>query len=30
MQVNNAGASGVVVDEDVLRALNVDPEDWVR
>jgi len=30
MQVNNAGVSGVVVDEDVLRALNVDPEDWVR
>ncbi|KAM3398683.1 hypothetical protein P3S68_002199 [Capsicum galapagoense] len=27
--VNNAGASGVVVDEDVLRALNVDPEDWL-
>ncbi|XP_049379507.1 (+)-neomenthol dehydrogenase-like [Solanum stenotomum] len=26
--VNNAGASGVVV-EDVLRALNVDPEDWL-
>ncbi|PHT68908.1 hypothetical protein T459_28395 [Capsicum annuum] len=29
IQVNHAGASGVVVDEDVLRALNVDPEDWL-
>ncbi|PHU03495.1 hypothetical protein BC332_28746 [Capsicum chinense] len=28
-KVNNSGASGVVVDEDVLRALNVDPEDWL-
>nr|GMD25998.1 (+)-neomenthol dehydrogenase-like isoform X2 [Ipomoea batatas] len=26
--VNNAGASGVVVDEDALRALNLDPADW--
>lgn len=30
LQVNNAGASGVVVDEDALRALNLDPADWVR
>ncbi|KAG5629770.1 hypothetical protein H5410_001487 [Solanum commersonii] len=27
--VNNDGAYGVIVDEDVLRALNVDPEDWL-
>lgn len=29
MQVNNAGASGVIVDEDGLRALNINPADWV-
>jgi hypothetical protein len=28
-KVNNAGASGVVVDEDGLRALNIDPASWV-
>ncbi|KAL3325169.1 hypothetical protein AABB24_038996 [Solanum stoloniferum] len=28
--VNNAGASGVVPDEDVLRAMNMDLVDWVR
>lgn len=28
-QVNNAGASGVVVDEERLRALNIDTADWV-
>ncbi|KAF2322292.1 hypothetical protein GH714_010604 [Hevea brasiliensis] len=27
--VNNAGASGVVVDEARLRALNIDPETWL-
>ncbi|OAY37570.1 (+)-neomenthol dehydrogenase [Manihot esculenta] len=27
--VNNAGASGVVVDEERLRALNIDPETWL-
>ena len=30
LQVNNAGASGMVPDEDVLRAMNMDPVDWVR
>lgn len=29
LQVNNAGASGVVVDEEGLRALNIDPSSWV-
>ena len=29
VQVNNAGASGVVVDEERLKALNIDPETWV-
>lgn len=29
LQVNNAGASGVVVDEEGLRALNIDPSTWV-
>lgn len=29
LQVNNAGASGVVVDADGLRALNIDPDSWV-
>lgn len=29
LQVNNAGASGLIVDEDGLRALNIDPADWV-
>ncbi|GKE16308.1 short-chain dehydrogenase/reductase 2b-like protein [Tanacetum coccineum] len=28
--VNNVGASGVVVDKDGLRALNIDPASWVR
>ncbi|CAN4120073.1 unnamed protein product [Withania somnifera] len=27
--LNNAGASGIVPDEDVLRALNIDPIDWL-
>ncbi|KAK2973199.1 hypothetical protein RJ640_009829 [Escallonia rubra] len=27
--VNNAGASGVMVDEDGLRALNIDPASWL-
>ncbi|CAA2969344.1 short-chain dehydrogenase reductase 2b-like [Olea europaea subsp. europaea] len=27
--VNNAGASGVLVDEDGLRALNIDPATWL-
>ncbi|KAG6761857.1 hypothetical protein POTOM_035096 [Populus tomentosa] len=27
--VNNAGASGVVVDEERLRAMNIDPETWL-
>ncbi|KAJ0094084.1 hypothetical protein Patl1_15611 [Pistacia atlantica] len=27
--VNNAAASGVIVDEDGLRALNIDPASWV-
>ncbi|OWM69077.1 hypothetical protein CDL15_Pgr025264 [Punica granatum] len=27
--VNNAGASGVITDEDALRALNLDPADWL-
>lgn len=29
MQVNNAGASGVVVVEEDLKALNIDPTSWV-
>ena len=29
MQVNNAGVGGVVVDQDALRALNIDPDTWV-
>ncbi|KAJ9548254.1 hypothetical protein OSB04_020797 [Centaurea solstitialis] len=29
LDVNNAGASGVVVDEDGLRALNIDPASWL-
>ena len=29
LQVNNAGASGVVVDEEGLKALNIDPSSWV-
>ncbi|KAI3742338.1 hypothetical protein L1987_60018 [Smallanthus sonchifolius] len=29
MLVNNVGASGVVVDEDGLRALNIDPASWL-
>ncbi|KAK3001237.1 hypothetical protein RJ639_021256 [Escallonia herrerae] len=28
--VNNAGASGVMVDEDGLRALNIDPASWLN
>lgn len=28
-QVGNAGASSVTVDEDNLKALNVDPSAWV-
>ena len=27
--MNNAGASGVVVDEEGLRAMNIDPSSWV-
>lgn len=27
--MNNAGVSGVIVDEDGLRALNIDPASWV-
>lgn len=30
MQVNNAGHSGVVMDVEGLKALNIDPESWVR
>jgi hypothetical protein len=30
VQVNNAGASGLLVDEEGLRALNIDPTCWVR
>lgn len=29
LQVNNAGTSGVIVDEDGLRAMKIDPESWV-
>ncbi|XP_030965162.1 (+)-neomenthol dehydrogenase-like [Quercus lobata] len=29
IMVNNAGASGVVVDEDGLKALNIDPSSWL-
>ena len=29
MQVNNAGVGGVAVDQDGLRALNIDPQMWV-
>jgi len=29
MQVNNAGVGGVVVDQDGMRALNIDPHTWV-
>jgi len=29
IQVNNAGVGGVVVDQDALRALNIDPDTWV-
>ena len=29
LQVNNAGASGVIVDEDSLRAMKIDPATWV-
>jgi hypothetical protein len=29
MQVNNAGVGGVAVDQDGLRALNIDPRVWV-
>jgi hypothetical protein len=29
MQVNNAGVGGVAVDQDGLRALNIDPNMWV-
>ncbi|VFR03244.1 unnamed protein product [Cuscuta campestris] len=28
MQVNNAGAPGVVVDEEALRAMDIAPSDW--
>lgn len=28
-QVNNAGTSGVIVDEDGLRAMKIEPESWV-
>lgn len=28
-QVNNAGSSGLHVDEQQLKALNIDPETWV-
>lgn len=30
LQVNSAGVSGVVPDEDVLRAMNMDLVNWVR
>ena len=30
IQVNNAGASGVLVDVEGLEALNIDPESWVN
>lgn len=30
LQVNNAGASGVIVDEDSLRAMKIDPASWVN
>ena len=29
LQVNDVGASGVVVDEEGLKALNIDPSSWV-
>ncbi|KAL1832160.1 hypothetical protein ACET3Z_001811 [Daucus carota] len=29
LQVNNAGASGVIVDEDSLRAMKIDPATWL-
>ncbi|CAI9774547.1 unnamed protein product [Fraxinus pennsylvanica] len=29
LDVNNAGASGVLVDEDALRTLNIDPATWL-
>ena len=30
VQVNNAGASGVLVVEEELKALNIDPTTWVN
>jgi (+)-neomenthol dehydrogenase len=29
MQVNNAAVSGIVADEEGLKALNIDAETWV-
>ncbi|CAL5060954.1 unnamed protein product [Urochloa decumbens] len=29
LEVNNAGVGGVVVDQDALRALNIDPDMWL-
>jgi len=28
--VNNAGASGLICDEKTLKAMNIDPKDWVN